>query len=100
MGVGQTSDWIKRERLMDTQGLARRARALRAEKGLTQEELASQIISERTGKPISKQMISRAESEESGTEVNSLRIQIIELLSGRRLSGPVWYFEEEVPPAT
>ncbi len=91
--------WIKTSRLMDTMELARKARGLRAEQGLTQEELAARIISERTGKPISKQMISRAENEEVGTEANNLRIQIIEMLTGKSLNGPVWFFTEDVPPA-
>lgn len=96
---GDPSNWLRKNSLMNTSDLARKARGLRAEKGLTQEEVASQIISERTGKPISKQLVSRAENEEVGTEANNLRIQIIELLSGKRLHGPVWYFEEEQPPA-
>lgn len=81
---------------MDSKRLARLARGLRAEKGLTQKELADMIISERTGKKISKQMISIAENEEVSTQANELRIQIIELLSGRKVAGPVWYFEDEI----
>lgn len=85
---------------MDTAGLTRTVRALRAEHGLTQEEVAEQIINERTGKPISKQAVSRAESDDVGSEMNGVRVKIIELLSGRKVEGPVWYFEDkEADPA-
>ena len=94
-----TSDWIKRERLMDTTGLTRKARALRAAKGMTQEEVAALILSERTGRPISKQTVSKAESDDVGSEMNGVRVKIIEALSGKSLLGPVWFFEEELPPA-
>lgn len=89
-------DKLRGKELMDSKKLAQMARALRAEKGLTQQELADRIISDRTGESISKQMISRAESEEVGTQANALRVQIIELLSERVLVGPVWYFEDEI----
>ena len=89
-------DKLRGKELMDSKKLAQMARALRAEKGLTQQELADRIISERTGESISKQMISRAESEDVGTQANALRVQIIQLLAERVLVGPVWYFEDEL----
>ena len=52
------------------------------------------MVSTDRGKKISKQSISVAENpDKSG--VDALRIEIIELLSGRKLSGPYWKFEPE-----
>ena len=79
--------------LMNTEALTRMARALRAERGLTQREVAEMVTSERTGQPVSNQAISLAESD-AGPEMNNLRVKIIEALSGRILEGPYWKFSE------
>lgn len=79
--------------LMDTVGLARKARALREERRLTLDEVASQIINEKTGKPISRQAVWRAENETVGSEMNGVRVRIIETLTGHKLEGPVWHFK-------
>ena len=84
--------------LMDSTGLARQVRSLREQGRLTQTDVAQRIISERTGKHITKQAVSRAENEDVGSEMDGVRIRIIEELTDRKIQGPVYYFEDEAPP--
>lgn len=60
----------------------------RARKGLTQEEVA-----ERLG--VSKQAVSKAEDEDIGSRMNSLRIRIIEEIGGCRVKGPYWIVDKD-----
>ena len=78
---------------MDTDALTRMVRVLRAEKGKTQREVAQMVKSDRTGKPVSNQAVSLAESD-AGPEMNGLRVKIIEALSGLELEGPFWRFRQ------
>ncbi len=83
---------LRTDRLMDKKELAALCKALRGMKNLTQGDVADRIASTR-GEAVSKQSISLAENPDyAGME--SLRIEIVELLSGRKLSGPYWKFEE------
>lgn len=80
---------------MCTADLIKMTRSLRVDKNLTQRQLASRIKNERTGRPVSVQAISKAESDEVGSEMNGLRVKIIQELSNRSLIGPYWKFEDE-----
>ena len=82
--------------LMDSKALARHCRALRAEKGLTQKQLAEMIVGERSGKKLQKQVISRAENEEVGTKADSVRLAIIETLTGRPMAGPFYVYRDQL----
>jgi len=79
---------------MNSKALARHCRALRAQEGLTQSELAKRIKGERSKKPLQKQIISRAENEEIGTKADSVRIAIIEHLTNRKMSGPLYVYSD------
>ena len=84
---------LKTDKLMDKNELAMLCKVLRGMKDLTQADVAELIETQR-GTPISKQSISVAENPDKAG-VDSLRIEIIELLTGRKLSGPYWKFEPE-----
>lgn len=60
----------------------------RARKGLTQEEVA-----ERLG--VSKQAVSKAEDENIGSRMNSLRIRIIQEIGECRVNGPYWIVDKD-----
>lgn len=60
----------------------------RARKGLTQEEVA-----ERLG--VSKQAVSKAEDEDIGSRMNSLRIRIIQEVGECRVNGPYWIVDKD-----
>ena len=78
---------------LDTPALARRCRSLRAEHGLTQDGLAERLVSSGYADRITKQAISQAENDTIGSNMNALRVAIIEELTGRSLVGPVWIEE-------
>lgn len=78
---------MKAPELMDTASLFEKAKALREEKGLTQGQLAKMLN-------VTQGAISQAERNPSD-RMNALRVQIVEALSGRKVKGPVWYFDDE-----
>lgn len=85
---------LRTDKLMDKSELAALCKALRNMKNLTQGDVADRIAETR-GEAVSKQSVSLAENPEyAGME--TLRLEIIEMLSGRSLSGPYWKFDEEV----
>lgn len=73
--------------------LARMAKKERITRNLTQEQVA-QIVSKRVDtRSCTRQVVSQAENPNIGSRLDGLRVKIIESLTGRRLKGPVWYFE-------
>lgn len=83
--------------IMDSVGLVMRAMQLRKEKGLSQEDVANRLVESGAYDSLSKQMVSRAEDPRrtTGESLHALRVAIIEELSGKKIEGPVWYFEED-----
>lgn len=72
----------------DSAGLARRARELREEKGLTLKAVGD-MLRKADGTPISRQSIHQAE-DEARVGLDSLRIRIIEALGGTVVEGPLY----------
>ena len=83
-------------KLLKSDDLARIARDERMKKGLTQEQVADIVALREDTKSCTKQAISQAENPRSGSNLDSLRIKIIEELTNRTLIGPRWYFEDDV----
>jgi transcriptional regulator with XRE-family HTH domain len=69
--------------LMTEQELADRARLERHRRRLTQADVAERINR-------SPQAVSKAENYSEGDAMTRLRIQIIEELTGKTVSGPMW----------
>ena len=80
---------------MDSSGLAEKARALRRAADLTQQQLAERLVEAGYAEKLSVAAISLAENPATETDMTKLRVAIIEHLTGKKLSGPVWFFEEE-----
>ncbi len=79
--------------LFTSADLAMMAKEERTKRNLTQEQVA-QIVSKRLDtQSCTKQVVSQAENSKIGSRLDGLRIKIIESLTGRKLKGPVWYFE-------
>jgi transcriptional regulator with XRE-family HTH domain len=78
--------------LLTSADLARLARDERLQRNLTQEQVA-QLVAKRSDTPsCTKQAVSQAENAIIGSNMDGLRIKIIETLTGRKLSGPYWRF--------
>lgn len=82
--------------LLKSEDLAQIAREKRISKGLTQDQVADIVALRADTKSCTKQAISQAENSQNGSNLDSLRIKIIEELTKRKLVGPRWYFEDEV----
>jgi hypothetical protein len=81
--------------LFTSTDLARMAREERLKRGLTQDQVA-RFVSKRADTPsCTKQAISQAENQDSGSKMDGLRIKIVESLTGRKLVGPLWHFDKE-----
>lgn len=87
-------------KLFGSENLAQMIREERIKQGLTQEQVAEIVARRIDTKSCTKQAISQAENLKSGSNLDSLRIKIIEELTGRKLIGPRWYFEDEVREET
>ena len=85
--------------LLKSEDLAQIAREERIKRGLTQDQIAIRVALREDTKSCTKQAISQAENPQSGSNLDSLRIKIIEELTKRRVVGPRWYFEDEVNQA-
>ena len=92
---------ISSDVLMDKNELANTCKTLRNLNKLTQQKVADKVTESRTAAgleddaaKVSKQSIYLAERKDR-PGYDSLRIEIIELLSGRELEGPYWKFKEE-----
>ena len=81
--------------LFTSTDLARMAKKARTERKLTQEQVAEIVLKRTDTKSCSKQVISQAENPKIGSRLDGLRIKIVEALTGRKLIGPVWYFQNE-----
>ncbi|MEM9665492.1 MAG: helix-turn-helix transcriptional regulator [Bacteroidota bacterium] len=68
--------------------LMEHVRALREEQGLTQGEVARRL-------DVTQGSVSQAERDPS-TRLNELRLRIVELLTGRKVTGPFWAYEDEL----
>lgn len=79
--------------LLTSTDLASLAREERLRRGLTQEQVARLVAKRADTRSCTKQAISQAENPESGSRMDGLRIKIIESLTGRRLSGPLWRYD-------
>jgi transcriptional regulator with XRE-family HTH domain len=80
--------------LFTSTDLARMAKEERIKRNLTQEQVAEAISKRPDTGSCSKQVVSHAENSNIGSRLDGLRIKIIESLTGHRLKGPVWYFDE------
>jgi transcriptional regulator with XRE-family HTH domain len=79
--------------LFTSNDLARIAREERLKRNLTQEQVA-QLITERSDtSSCTKQAVSQAENQDIGSNMDGLRIKIVESLTGRKLAGPFWRFK-------
>gem|GEM_PF-2493115 len=83
-------------RLLKSENLAQLCREERIERSLTQEQVADIVALRQDTKSCSKQAVSQAENPSNGSNLDGLRIKIIEELSERRIIGPIWYFEDEL----
>lgn len=81
--------------LLKSEDLAQIAREERTKQGLTQDQVADRVALRDDTKSCTRQAISQAENPKSGSNLDSLRIKIIEELTKRRVVGPRWYFEDE-----
>ena len=78
-----------RQSLLTSPDLAELAREVRADR--TQEEVAQRLH-------VTKQAISQAENLNIGSNLNTLRIRIIQELTGQQISGPFWIMEDSLHP--
>lgn len=83
-------------KLLKSDDLARIAREERIKQKLSQEQVANKVALRTDTKSCTKQAISQAENPKSGSNLDSLRIKIIEELTKRTIIGPRWYFEDDV----
>jgi transcriptional regulator with XRE-family HTH domain len=83
-------------KLLKSDDLARIAREERIKQRLTQEQVADKVALRTDTKSCTKQAVSQAENPKSGSNLDSLRIKIIEELTNRTIIGPRWYFEDNV----
>lgn len=79
--------------LFTSTDLARMAKEERIKHNLTQEEVALMISERPDTQSCTKQAVSRAENANIGSQMDGLRIKIIESLTGRKVKGPVWYYD-------
>lgn len=84
-------------KLLKSDDLARIAREERIKQRLTQEQVADKVALRTDTKSCTKQAISQAENPKSGSNLDSLRIKIIEEITSHTIIGPRWYFEDNVP---
>jgi hypothetical protein len=75
--------------------LARLAREERLKRSLTQDQVARLVSQRADTSSCTKQAISQAENQDSGSKMDGLRIKIVESLTGRKLVGPLWHFDKE-----
>lgn len=79
--------------LLSSQDLARIAREERTKRELTQAQVA-ELVSKRTDtRSCTKQAVSQAENLAGGSKMDGLRLKIIETLTGKKLTGPLWHFK-------
>lgn len=83
-------------KLLKSDDLAQMAREERIKQGLTQEQVADRVALRIDTKSCTKQAVSQAENPKSGSNLNSLRIKIIEELTKCTIIGPRWYIEDHV----
>jgi len=81
--------------LFTSPDLARMVKEERIRRKLTQEQVAEIVSRRGDTQSCTKQVISQAENSDIGSRLDGLRIKIIESLTGRKIKGPVWYFESE-----
>jgi len=79
--------------LFSSKDLAYMVRKERLDRHLTQEQVAKIVVQKTNTKSCTKQAISQAESDTSGSKLDGLRIKIIETLTGKKIIGPLWQFE-------
>ena len=82
--------------LFTSTDLARMTKEERIKRNLTQEQVAKIISKRHDTQSCTKQVVSQAENPNIGSRLDGLRIKIIESLTGHRLRGPVWYFDEKI----
>ena len=76
--------------LMNESDLVALIRSRRRENGLTQTQLADRMVEAGRADSLSKQAISKAENPQPGDGMTSLRVALVEELTGRKLEGPLW----------
>lgn len=81
-------------KLLKSEDLAQIAREERRRQGLTQEQVADIVAKRADTKSCTKQAVSQAENPKSGSNLDTLRIKIIEELTRCKVIGPRWYFED------
>jgi transcriptional regulator with XRE-family HTH domain len=81
--------------LFSSKELAYLVRKERLDRRLTQEQVAKIVVQMTNTKSCTKQAVSQAESETSGSKLDGLRIKIIEALTGKKIIGPLWRFEND-----
>lgn len=79
--------------LLSSQDLAHIARDERIKRELTQEQVAELVSKRADTKSCTKQAVSQAENLDNGTNMDGLRIKIIETLTEKKLFGPFWHFK-------
>jgi len=79
--------------LFTSTDLANMAKKERMKRNLTQGQVAEMISERLDTHSCTKQAVSRAENPNIGSQMDGLRIKIIESLTGRKMKGPVWYFD-------
>jgi hypothetical protein len=79
--------------LFTSTDLARMAREERLRRNLTQDQVALLIAKRSDTRSCTKQAVSQAENPEIGSNLDGLRIKIVESLTGRQLIGPLWRFD-------
>ncbi len=80
--------------LFTSSDLARIAREERLKRNLTQEQVARLVAKRADTSSCTKQAVSQAENAIIGSNMDGLRIKIIESLTSRKLVGPLWHFKE------
>jgi transcriptional regulator with XRE-family HTH domain len=75
--------------------MARLMRELRKKQRLTQQQVADLVAAREDTESCTRQAISQAESTETGSRLDGLRIKALEELTGRRLAGPFWRFVDD-----
>jgi transcriptional regulator with XRE-family HTH domain len=81
--------------IMHSEDLAALARAERTRRGLSQAEVARRVAERPDTSSCSRQAVSQAEDAHVGTNLDGLRVKIIETLTGRRVEGPAYYFADQ-----
>jgi transcriptional regulator with XRE-family HTH domain len=79
--------------LLSSQDLAQMARDERIKRELTQEQVAELVTQRVDTKSCTKQAVSQAENIDNGSNMDGLRIKIVETLTGKKLVGPFWHFK-------